>query len=398
MQALRHFVLTGMLLAGATVTLFAVPRVTRLTPPSSLFSFRDPQPPIIARFLPGQRFDLQATISPDTGQTIVGVKFYVDDIEVPGSITLVRTTVSGQPANSVVASLRAYENLTPGVHRLIVSATQLPNGLSVVATGNFEIVPMTATGLPKAKNIIVMIGDGMGVGHRVAARFMLNGVSQGKALAPLAMDTFPVTGFVQTCSLNAIVTDSSPGAACYSTGNKNDNNEEGVFPDDTTDAFDNPRIENMGEYLARTQGKSLGIVTTADVFDATPGAWGVHTQNRSAGTGICDQFLDEAAVKANLVVLLGGGRKWFLPSTTAGSARTTATDYILPADLSAAWRVASGAVDPTRDLLGDFQRAGFTYTANATQLQAIPDTTARLLGLFSLGNMNVAADKIDGRR
>ncbi len=399
MQArLRRFVLSATLAATCTATIFGAPRVTRLTPPSSLFSFRDPQPPIIARFLPGQRFDLQATISPDAGQTIAGVKFYVDDVDVPGGITLVRATEAGLAANTVVASLRAYSNLTPGVHRLTVNAVQLPNSQAVVAAGNFEIVSMTATGLPKAKNIIVMIGDGMGLGHRVAARFMLNGVTQGKALAPLAMDTFPVTGLVQTCSLNAIVTDSAPGAACYSTGNKNDNNEEGVFPDDTADAFDNPRIENMGEYLARTQGKSLGIVTTADVFDATPAAWGIHTQNRSNGTGICDQFLDETALTANLVVLMGGGRKWFLPSTTAGSARTSATDYVLPAELATGWNVAAGVLDPTRDLLTDFQRAGFTYTANATQLKAIPESTTKLLGLYALGNMNVASDKIDGRR
>jgi alkaline phosphatase len=394
----RHLLRSAALLAVSTVALLGAPKVSRLTPPSGLFSFGDPLPPIISRFLPGQRFDLGATISPDTGQAIVGVKFYVDNGEVPGPITLVRGTVTGLPANTMVARLRAYDNLTPGVHRLIVSATQLPNGQSVIATGNFEIVALPAINLPKAKNLIFMIGDGMGIAHRTAARFVLNGVSQGKALAPLAMDTFPVTGFVQTCSLSAIITDSSPGATSFSTGNKNDNNEVAVFPDDTLDVSDNPRTEYMGEYLARTQGKSLGIVTTADVYDATPAGWAVHTQDRTAGTGICDQFLDESVVKANLVVLLGGGRKWFLPATTSGSARTAATDFVLPAELAAGWGVAAGAIDPNRDLLADFQRAGFTYTATATQLKALPATTNKLLGLYSLSNMNVASDKIDGRR
>jgi alkaline phosphatase len=376
----------------------AAPRVTRLTPPSGLFSFRDPAPPIISRFLPGQRFDLQATISPDIGQDVVGVKFYVNNVEVPGPVTLVRATVTGRPANTVVATLRAYSHQAPGVHRFSVSATQLPNGQFVVAEGNFEIVALPVSDLPKAKNLIFMIGDGLGIAQRTAARMMLNGISQGKALAPLAMDTFPVTGIVQTCSLSAIVTDSSPGASCYSTGNKNDNNEEGVFPDDTLDAFDNPRMEYMGEYLARTLGKTLGIVTTSDVYDATPGAWAVHTQDRSAGAGICDQYLDEAAFKANLVVLLGGGRRWFLPATTAGSARTAVLDYALSAELAAGWDVPAGALDPNRDLLTDFQRAGFTYVANATQLAALPAATTKLLGLFALGNLNAAADKIDGRR
>ncbi len=394
----RHLLLSAAFLAAVTGPLVGAPRVTRLTPPSGLFSFSDPLPPIISRFLPGQRFDLQATISPDAGQTIVGVKFYVDDADVSGPITLVRGTVAGLPANTVVATLRAYANLTPGVHRLIVSATQLPDGQSVIATGNFEVVPMTVTALPKAKNLIILIGDGLGIAQRTAARIVLHGISQGKALAPLAMDTFPVTGLIQTCSLSAIVTDSSPGASCYSTGNKNDNNEEGVFPDDTIDTFDNPRMEYMSEYFARTSGKSLGLVTTSDVSDATPAAWAVHTQDRSAGAGICDQYLDEAVVKSNLTVLLGGGRRWFLPASVPGSARTNALDYTLPAELATGWGVPAGARDPDRDLLTDFQRAGFTYTANATQLKALPATTNKLLGLYAFSHLNVASDKIDGRR
>ncbi len=396
----RLLLAAATLLAASFSPATAAPIVSRLTPPSDLFTFKDPNPPYISRFLPGQRFDLQATISPDAAQNIAGVKFYVNNTEVPGVITLVRATVTtpALPTNTLVATLRAYSHLVPGVHRLTVSATQLPDGQSVIATGNFEVVSLGTSIGPKTKNIILMIGDGMGIAHRTAARIVLNGVSQGKSIAPLAMDTFPVTGLIQTASLNSIVTDSAPGASCYSTGNKNNNNQEGVFPDDTLDAFDNPRMEYMGEYFARTQGKSLGLVTTSDVFDATPAAQAIHTQNRGAGTGICDQYLDEASVKANLTVLLGGGRKWFLPSTTAGSARNNATDYVLPAELATGWGAAAGALDPTRDLLADFQKAGFAYTANATQLKALPANTGKLLGLFALSNMNVAADKIDGRR
>ena len=90
------------------------------------------------------------------------------------------------------------------------------------------------------------------------------------------------------------MTDSSPGSACYSSGNKAANNQQGVFPDDTRANFDNPRVEYIGEYFARTEGRSLGVVTTSDVFDATPGAWATHTQSRGAGTGICDQCIEVA--------------------------------------------------------------------------------------------------------
>ena len=62
-------------------------------------------------------------------------------------------------------------------------------------------------------------------------------------------------------------------------------------------------------------------------------------------------------------VLMGGGRRWFLPNTTPGSSRAAGSDYQLPAELAEAWGVARGASDPGRDLLADFQQAGFTYAA-----------------------------------
>ena len=373
----------------------AAPQVTRLTPPSTLFSANNPNPPIISRFLPGQRFDLQATVSPDAGQTIAGVQFLVDGQVVNGTVWLTPATVAGRPPNTVVASLRAYAHIGSGVHVLTVAATQSDNQ-TVAAQGNFEIVPVQPTGLA-AKRVIIMIGDGMGIAHRTAGRLMLHGATLGKANAALSMDTFPFTAVVTTHSLNSIVTDSSPGASCYATGNKANNNQHGVFPDDTTDNFDNPRIESIGEYLHRTQGRSLGVVTTTDLFDSTPAAFGSHTQARSAGTGIIDQFFDERTA-TGLKVLMGGGRKWFLPAAVPGSGRTAPTDYTLPPDVVAGWGVPVGAIDPNRDLLAEFIADGFSYVPDSTSLNAVPAGTSKLLGLFNLSNMNVAKDKIDKRR
>ena len=374
----------------------AAPSVSRLTPPSALFSFNDPSPPVISRFIGGQRFDLQATISPDAGQTILSAQFAVDGVNVPGAVSMTPATVAGKPPGTAVASLRAYANFEAGLHTLTVSAVQ-SDSLTVTASGNFEIIPIKSTKGLAAKNIIILIGDGMGIAHRTAARIMLNGVALGKATAPLAMDKLPFTGVVSTHSLNSIVTDSSPGASCYATGNKANNNQHGVFPDDTTDTGDNPRVESIGEFLHRTQGRSLGIVTTTDVFDSTPGAFGSHTQARTAGTGITDQFFDERNA-TGLAVLLGGGRKWFLPNTVPGSGRTVATDYAVPADVASGWGVTAGVIDPARDLLSEFTADGFTYVPDGTSLNALPPSTTKLLGLFNLSNMNVSKDKIDKRR
>ena len=383
----------------------AAPSVSRLTPPSELFSSGN-EAPVIARFLPGQRFDLQATLRPDAaGKSISAARFSIDGKAVDAPVALRACGVgclASVPKNASIATVRAISVVKPGVHRFSVNATQ-SDGQAVSASGNFEIVALV-TGGKKIRNIVILLGDGMGAAQRTAARIVVGGYAQGKVVAPLAMDTFPVTGMVKTASLNSVVTDSAPGMTSYVSGNKNNNNEEGVFPDDTTDPFDNPRIEYLSEYLHRTQGKALGLVTTADVFDATPAGNAVHASNRGAGTGIVDQYLDDRGL-TGLAVLMGGGRKWFVPASVPGSARGDKTDYAFSsteahtADIVKRWGAAPGSLDKERDLLADFQAAGFRYASDKSAMDAIdPAKTERLLGLFAHANMNVALDKIDGRR
>jgi len=381
----------------------AAPIVSRLTPPSELFSSGRPAP-VIARFLPGQRFDLQATLRPDAGQALGEVRFQIDGKPVPAPVSLKsceQGCLKDVPKTAAIATVRAVSVQAAGRHEFSVSAVQA-DGQRVEARGNFEVVPFVSPSGQKVRNVIILLGDGMGAAQRTAARIVRGGYAQGKAIEPLAMDSFPATALVKTSSLNSVVTDSSPGMTAYVLGNKNNNNEEGVFPDDTSDAFDNPRIEYLSEYLHRTQGKALGIVTTADVFDATPAGNAVHTSNRGAGTGIVDQFLDDRS-HTGLSVLMGGGRKWFLPAGTPGSARDERSDYAFSAseahtaEIVKRWGVAPGAMDKGRDLIADFQAAGFRYAATRSDLSAAVGGD-KLLGLFAFSNMNVALDKIDGRR
>lgn len=418
-------------------------QVSRLTPPSELFSSGNPAP-VIARFLPGQKFDLQATVQPDPGTTVESFTFYVNgqatarsEYYLPGPILMPafnmektslvrekddaacitpdtgRTTGAsgcvlraGLPGNAVVVSQRGYAYSHPGLHTFKVIARQ-SDGKNIQATGNFEVVAING-GTGEVKNVIILFGDGMGAAHRTAARIVSKGYTQGKARGQLAMDTFSNSAQVMTASLNSIVTDSAPGMQNYVTGNKVNNNEEGVFPDDTLNAFDNPRIEYLSEYLHALSGKSLGIVTTADVFDATPASNAIHTSARGNGTGIVDQYLDDRHLHG-LKVLMGGGRKWFLPNQSNsvspqpanGSQRRSANDYVLPQDIIAGWNTSPGKLDPERDLIADFQTAGFSYAANKTDLAGIVSGSKvpkALLGLFSYSNMNVAYDKIAGRR
>jgi len=391
-QSVRRAVALALALAAVPATGSAAPRVT-LVPPAG------------ARFLPGQRFD---------------VRVEVDAPSAAAALTLDGrpvTFTSGAPAGADGISapgvagfnVRGVSVDRPGRH--VLRAEVKAGGETAVAETSFEVValPNPGRGAGRVKNLILFLGDGMGVAHRTAARIVRHGVVGGDPGGRLAMDELPGTGLVSTHSLNSIVTDSAPGMSCYTTGNHQNNNQEGVWPARVTNPFFAPRVEYLGHYLHRTRGTALGLVSTADLEDATPAANAVHTANRGAGTGIVDQYLDEADAAGSrshgsgLRVLLGGGRRWFVPASNLLSSRANATDYAgLPADLLAGWSLpaqAAGALDPERDLVAAFRSAGFEYAESRTQLEgALRREPDRLLGLFAWGNMNTAFDKIAARR
>ncbi|MGC4000902.1 MAG: alkaline phosphatase [Anaeromyxobacter sp.] len=366
-------------------------------------------PPSGARFLPGQRFDVRVE-----GRSLSSSPAYAASLTVDGRPVAFTSAADPVTTDGITAKgyggfdVRAFTLRRPGKH--VLSATFTDGaGAPVTVTSEIEVVRIGSG--QGVKNVIIFLGDGMGAAHRTAARIVSKGVTAGDPDGWLHMDGMPGTGLVSTSSLNSIVTDSAPGMACYSTGNHAQNGQEGVFPAQVTSPFLAPRVEYLGAYLHRTQGKALGIVSTADLEDATPAANAVYTANRGAGTGIVDQYLDESDAGdsgqfgSGLRVLLGGGRRWFVPSNAANpySSRATGSDYgPLPADLVAGWGLpaaAAGKVDVERDLVGDFQAAGFTYAADKAGLDAaLAGRPRRLLGLFAWGNMNVALDKIDARR
>src|SRR6185436_14167273 len=96
----------AMLLLLAAGGVQAAPGVSRLTPPSELFSAGRPEP-LIARFLPGQRFDLQATLRADPGQSIVNARFLIDGKPLAAPHALrecASACVKDVPANAAIAT------------------------------------------------------------------------------------------------------------------------------------------------------------------------------------------------------------------------------------------------------------------------------------------------------
>jgi alkaline phosphatase len=321
----------------------------------------------------GQRFDIRVEAWSDDATRPEGLRVRLNgnDLTARGD----RSANEGAPSNSANFLLRGYSITSPG--RVAIEAETADGARARV---ELTVEPWNAprAGAPRAKNIILLLGDGMGIAHRTAARIVSRGVRNGKALGRLAMDTLDVTGMVMTSSLNAVITDSSPGMAAYSTGHKNANGQSGVFPDNTADPFDNPRIEYIGEILRRVRGPgfNVGIVTTADLTDSTPAANAAHTGDRYAAAGIAAQFLDERKTNG-VTVLLGGGSRHFMPK---GSGGERADD---------------------RQLAEEFSRAGYVRATNASDVKALlaaPKPARALLGLFHPSHMVVAFDKVGAGR
>ncbi len=143
---------------------------------------------------------------------------------------------------------------------------------------------------PKPKNIILLIGDGMGLAQIYAGM-----VANGDALN---IERFKHIGFHKSYSSDNIITDSAAGATAFSCGEKTYNGAIAVGPDSL------PR-ETILE-SAEKKGLSTALVVTCSVTHATPAAFIAHQPSRALDENIAADFL-----KTDIDVFIGGGRKFF---------------------------------------------------------------------------------------
>ncbi|MEV5982534.1 alkaline phosphatase [Streptomyces sp. NPDC052114] len=209
---------------------------------------------------------------------------------------------------------------------------------SVVAAGATAAVAVTATAGAsdtkeraeraikggKAKNVILLIGDGMGDSEITLARDYTVGAN-----GRLNMDKFPLTGSYTTYAVHAdgtpdYVTDSAASGSGWATGVKTVNGRISKTPD--TDKAVPTLLE-----LAQKKGYATGSVTTAELTDATPAVLASHATDRSC-QGPADMAkcptdtiakggpgsIAEQSVNHKVDVLLGGGKQRFDQKVTDG--------------------------------------------------------------------------------
>ena len=124
------------------------------------------------------------------------------------------------------------------------------------------------------KNIIFMIGDGMGPNQVNMAHDHL-----GKNLH---MENMPYKGTSETSSKNKKVTDSAAGGTAIACGIKTKNGVIGMDVVEVEGKNEFIPVENIREYLA-DKGKKTGLISTASITDATPASFGAHINDRKIG-------------------------------------------------------------------------------------------------------------------
>jgi alkaline phosphatase len=164
----------------------------------------------------------------------------------------------------------------------------------------FSLSPVEAKSVKRVKNVILFIGDGMGPSQITGARIWRGGSQYSHY-----MESFPFVGFSKTYSSSDYVTDSAAGATALASGIKTRNRYIGVT-DPAVDVTKKSReLETLCD-IAKSLGKSVGVVTTTTVTHATPAAFYAHVQERDREEKIA-MFLKSQPID----LLLGGGMKVF---------------------------------------------------------------------------------------
>ncbi|XP_066503490.1 alkaline phosphatase, intestinal, tandem duplicate 1 isoform X2 [Hoplias malabaricus] len=181
----------------------------------------------------------------------------------------------------------------------------------------------------RAKNIILFLGDGMGVSTVSAAR-ILRGQMEGHSgeETVLAMDSFPYLALSKTYSVDKQVSDSASTATAYHCGVKANSKTVGVSAKAVANECNSTFGNEVHSVLhrAKAQGKSVGIVTTTRVQHASPAAAYAHSVSRSwysdsdlpsiAKSQGCTDISTQLITNTHIDVILGGGRMYMTPRGT----------------------------------------------------------------------------------
>ncbi|WP_137166557.1 alkaline phosphatase [Salinimonas lutimaris] len=261
----------------------------------------------------------------------------------------------------------------------------------------------------KAKNVILFVGDGMGISTLTSSRIMkgqLNG--QPGEEGYLQFETFPHTALVKTYNVDAQTPDSAGTMTAMMSGLKTDVGVIGVDEDiergNCATVATNEVVTALE--LAEIKGLSTGIVSTARITHATPAATYAKSADRNwedvsdmpeeAVTAGCKDIADQLVNFENYLearyngidvdgieVAFGGGRRHFLPKDAAFNSNDAVSE-------------TEGDRTDERDLTAEWQQkyTNGVYVTDQAGFDGIdPAATTRAFGLFNESHMQYDADR-----
>ena len=202
------------------------------------------------------------------------------------------------------------------------------------------------------RNVILMIGDGYGISHRTLAR-----IASGGPNAKLVTEQgLWEVGLANTHSLDSLATDSAAAGTQLATGYWTNNYMVGMLPDGT-------EVPTIAE-LAKELGKGTGLVVMSKLTHATPASFGAHAYDRNDELDIALDLFNN-----KFDVLLGGGRDQFIPKSAKGQ-RTDG-----------------------RDLLKEFEAAGYVVVKNVTGMKNTNYKGDKIFGPLAAGHLGKAMNR-----
>ena len=250
----------------------------------------------------------------------------------------------------------------------------------------------------RAKNIILFVGDGMGVSTVTAARIFegqMKNIDGERNL--LSFEKLPYLAMSKTYSANQQTSDSAPTMTAMVTGVKTNDGvlsaDQTIFNGESNNALIQANKLTTILEMAELNGLSTGVVSTARITHATPAATYAHTSTRDWETktattppaGVKDiaaQAIDNfgsGGIGDGIEVFLGGGRTKFLPNTVSDPEDTT----------------RKGERVDGRNLVTEFQtKFNADFVWNKAQFDAFDAAgSKRLIGLFERSHMEFEHDR-----
>lgn len=228
-------------------------------------------------------------------------------------------------------------------------------GAGVLLNLNGETTPNLIEGGKRAKNLILMVSDGMNNGTFSAVNHWLDQTeNRDSAWMKLYSDKLAVRRLAETSCADSLVTDSAAASSAWGIGQRVNMGSINTMPDGSK-----PTPIAM---LAKAKGKSAGMVSTARITHATPAGFAANVRLRGMEPIIAEQYL-----KRSIDVLLGGGNEFFDP--------TVREDGV--------------------DLYASYRNAGYKVVRNRNELLKTAVSDQPLLGVFSNDHIPYYIDRVN---